>query len=146
MSYRRRQRWVRLNSDRAGAVLFAVIVGLAIASAIWFALVRTSVTERRVVRQQQWRVQADELAASALDRAVAQLAIDRKYEGEKWLIPADVLDGRHAAVVAIEVIRDEERPQASTIRVRATYPDEGTQRATETLETTVDLSAERNGS
>jgi hypothetical protein len=142
----RHQRRARPNSNRTGAVLFAVIVGLAIASAIWFALVKTAVIERRVVREQQWRLQADELAVSALERAAAQLAIDRKYEGEKWLVPADALDGRHAAAVAIEIIADEERPHRRTIRVRASYPDQGAQRATETLETFVDLSAERNGS
>src|SRR5688572_340070 len=139
MNYGWSKRRSRRRTNRTGAILFGVIVALAVASALWFALVKTAVTERQVVRRQQWSVQASELAASGLERAVARLASDREYTGENWLIPATALDGRHAAAVSIEITADEAQPEQRAVGVHVTYPDEGAHRASQRLKTVVDL-------
>lgn len=129
---------------RGGVVLIGVIVGLAIASAIWFSLIKTSMTERQVVRRQQWDIQARELALAALDRTAARLAADDTYTGETWRLPAEALDGRQAAAVVIEVSQVAQRPQRREIRVQASFPATGEQRASHTLKTTIDLASERD--
>jgi type II secretory pathway component PulK len=131
---------------RRGVVLIAVIVGLAIAAAIWFAVIKTAVTERTVVRNQQWALQARELAMCGIERAAAQLAADSDYAGETWHVPAASLDDRHAAEVVIEVVSDEAQPRRRSVRIEAHYPESEIHRASETLKTSIDLSSQRNGS
>jgi hypothetical protein len=126
--------------------LIGVIVGLAIASAIWFSLIRTALIERRVVRHQQATAQARELAWSAMERAAARLAADDGYEGETWSIPAAALGAAQAAEVKIEVSPHDTLPERRQIRIQARYGDSIEHRSSETLEASIDLSSERNDS
>src|SRR5687768_2951716 len=102
---------MRINGNRRGAVLVAVLVVMMVASLLFGAMLRTNRDEHRLLRIYQQRLQAQELAQAGLERAAARLAGDDAYAGEIWQIPAAELTGADPAAVAIEVQNVEERSQ-----------------------------------
>jgi hypothetical protein len=123
-------------------VLFAlVLLGGGLLRIIWL--------RHSDLRGAERRLQAEWLAGSALDRAAARLADEPSYAGETWTIPADQLDGHHAASVLIEVRPVPGQPDRRTIRARADYPAVESRRARQSRETTIVIpeptSPERKG-
>jgi type II secretory pathway component PulK len=115
--------------NRPGAVLLVVLICLAVSSLIFGLVLRTGLTERRLVRAQERQIQAALLAESGLERAAARLAADRDYQGETWTISADQLGGFDAQVrISIETRTDRTR----TVTAQADYPAEVADRARET--------------
>jgi hypothetical protein len=82
---------------------------------------RMSHGHRQVLLRQR-SVQADWLAESGLERAVAQWQRDAAYRGERWRVESDQLGGRGAAEVLIEIETPETQPSA-IIRATVRYPD-----------------------
>jgi type II secretory pathway component PulK len=70
--------------ERRGAALIVVLVMLTVIFAIAGIMLRHIALQQRSARDQQRKLQAQWLAESALDRAIAKLADDPKYAGEKW--------------------------------------------------------------
>ena len=101
------------------------MVALALITALSVAWLRIAAGERRLLREQQQRLEAGCLADSGLTRAAARLAADPNYRGETWHVAAESLGGRSAASVAIEIAPDDARPNARRVRVVANYPDSG---------------------
>ncbi len=124
---------------RQGAAVIVAIVCLAVASVVFLALLRTIIAQRETVQTEAWRVQAAWLAESGLERAVARLAKDRRYSGETWTIPAELLDTRNGAVVTIEIQPVPEDSNARLVRVQADFPNHPEHRARQTKEATVPL-------
>jgi Tfp pilus assembly protein PilX len=114
---------------RGGLALMVVLVALAIVSAIALSLLRISVLHHRQAERETSIAQTRWLAESALDRAAAQLRQDAQFTGTKWSIPAQQLDGRHAAEVAIEVRLLEDAPQTREVIVVADFPANSPQRS-----------------
>src|SRR5688500_11477960 len=83
-----KERMMRINGNRRGAVLVAVLVVMMVASLLLGAMLRTNRDEHRLLRIYQQRLQAQELAQAGLERAAARLAGDDAYAGEIWQIPA----------------------------------------------------------
>ena len=145
--YRKRSGDCRGDSERAvatlgrrrGVVLILAMVCLGATVLMLTALLRTAVSERRALVVRARALQADWLAESGLERAVARLSLDPDYAGEDWVLEADRLGGRDAATVkiAIETVRD--RPNRRQVRVDASYPTGKTLRATRTRETIIDI-------
>ena len=100
------------RANRRGAVLISVMVALALITALSVAWLRIAAGERRLLREQQQRLEAGCLADSALARAAARLAADPNYRGETWHVVAESLGGRSAASVAIEIAPDDARLDA----------------------------------
>jgi type II secretory pathway component PulK len=123
---------------RRGAVLVAVIVALAVGSAVLFYVMKAAVDEQRQLRSHRQEVQADWLAKAGIDRAIAQLRQSAEYAGETWQVPPEQLDGISPAEVAIKV-----EPAAETdtrqITVQADYPADTPLRSRKTQQTIVQL-------
>ena len=93
--------------DRDGSVVVVVLVCLMALAMIGAASLRVALDERRVIRADEGRLQAEWLMRSGLERAVFRLAEEDTYEGETWEIPADAASGRAPAVVRIVVAKDD---------------------------------------
>jgi type II secretory pathway component PulK len=87
--------------QRRGAVLVAVMVVMMVAALLFGAMLRTGREEQQWLRRHQQRLQAEELAQAALERAAARLAGDAPYQSEVWQISAAELGGRETAAVTM---------------------------------------------
>ena len=120
-------------------VLVSVIVCLTVVMVVAAAWMKTIVLEHKHVRAAADGVQAEYLAASGLERAVAQLAGDPSYSGETWRVDHESLRSRNGATVTIRVVVDSEDPRTRRVRVAAEYPDQGPTRVRRTSEITIQL-------
>ncbi len=93
--------------DRDGSVVVVVLVCLMALAMIGAASLRLGLDERRVIRDDEGRLQAEWLMRSGLERAVFRLAEEDSYAGETWEIPADASVGGASAVVRIVVAEDD---------------------------------------
>ena len=114
---------------RRGTLLVAVLVSLSLLMMLFAVWLRTVGLERRQVRDQQSRIQAEYLAEAAIGRAVSQLAVSPDYQGELWRIPAESLGGRGSATVEIVISPVVDQPRSRSIRAVADFPSEGIGRA-----------------
>jgi len=118
--------------DRRGLTTVAVLICLVVLGLMIGVLVKLGVAYRDQVRTAERRLQAEWLAEAGVDRALARLAQNADYEGERWEIPADALGSPDAkttekekppeAVVAIEVKRPKDQGGGPIVRVTADYP------------------------
>ena len=90
-------------SSRRGSILVAALVCLAIVTLIMLSVFKTSLSQRHQIRLEEQQVQAELIAESGLERAVARLQKDDGYTGEDWTIDAEQLDARNAALAKIKV-------------------------------------------
>ncbi|NUQ66623.1 MAG: hypothetical protein HUU20_29525 [Pirellulales bacterium] len=109
-----------------------VLVALLVAFAVLVSIVRLAAAERQAWRTQTWQTQAAWLAESGLERAAARLHDDPKYQGETWIVPAEVFGGRWSGKVTIQVATLADQPAQRQIRVQADYPDDPQDRARRT--------------
>jgi len=110
-------------NDRRGVVLIIAIVAVVVASVILTSTLKLGLARRRALRTEQWRVQADWLAESGLERAAWRLAEDAGYSGETWKVPAAALGGSDGAVVTIQVEPQAKQPARRLVRIQADYPN-----------------------
>jgi Tfp pilus assembly protein PilV len=122
-----------------GFVLIAVMVALAVALAIVVSWLQIIIVERQSLRDQQYRLQTEWLAESALARAAARLRIDPNYSGETWQVSLTEPGGEVAGEALIRVESAAENPQRRVVRVEANFPiaDERRQRLSKDI--SVDL-------
>jgi type II secretory pathway component PulK len=123
---------------RLGLTLVPALVCLVVASLLCAALIKKAHTQRLQVRSSEHQAQAEWLAESGLERAVARLTVDRAYAGETWSIPSDAFGNQGAGVVRI-VITSVNEPTARKIRVEADYPSGDDSRARQSRTLIVDL-------
>ena len=113
-----------VGAARRSAVLIVVLVCLAIAAAMGVVLVKLAATGRQSMQAQGWRMQAQWLAESGLERAAARLAADPKYSNETWTIAAEELGGDAGGVVRIRAEAVADQPNRRLVSVEADYPDD----------------------
>ncbi len=125
--------------NRRGIGLAIALVAMVIFTMVAASLLRRVAAGRAAIRAEERTLQADWLAASGLERAAARLGADPSYGGETWELPADRLDGRHAASVRIEVGPVLGEPGLRLVTATADWPaDAGPdRRARRTRTTTV---------
>ena len=127
MNVRRSIRRQHRRSDgRRGAVLVAAMVCVLILALMSAALLRTVSLAREQSRSEARRMQAECLADAAVERAVARLRADPKFEDEKWDIAADELQATAPATVAIHI---ESTDGGWKVRIQADFPSDATLRA-----------------
>lgn len=108
--------------NRRGAMTLIVLLALAVVVLVSAALVRAVAIDRSAAREAARRSQAEWLAYSGCQRAIALLARDPAYSGETWDIGADDLRQADGARVEIVVEPIAEQPMARRVRARAIYP------------------------
>ena len=133
------QSGIGYSARRRGIILFAVLVALMIVSALLVSTLTTTVAGSRALERDGWRMQAQWLAESALERAAARLNRDADYRGETWRPAAGELGGSDAAAVQISVEPVAGESARRLVRVVADYPDDPQDRARHTAERTVKI-------
>lgn len=119
----------KARRPRRGSIVALVMIGLLVTSLLGLGLVQMLLVHHRQMETMGRRQQCFWLAEAGVQKAQRQLAEDPDYQGEKWTIPADVLDAARPALVTIAVDKDPDSSAAGTIRVEARFPDEGIRRA-----------------
>ncbi len=130
---------IHRNIDRRAVVLMSVLVCLAVAMMLFMAWLKTAAMERRQLRAQQDRLQAEILADAGLDRAAAQLHSAGDYSGETWQIGAEAFAGRGAATVTIHVEPPGDNAAARNVQAVAEYPLGGDARVRRSKQITIVL-------
>jgi hypothetical protein len=97
---------------------------VAVVTMAMVSLLQLAIGQRKLARTEALRLQCCWLAESALDRAAWRLALDPRYPGETWNLPAAALDGSDPAVVVIHVEPVPGQSMHRLVRVRADYPDD----------------------
>jgi hypothetical protein len=142
-----------------GMTVVAVLVCLIIVTLISGAVLKVGLAQRELARALERRLQAEWLAESGAQRALARLARDRDYAGETWLLgagdlsqserdPASALAGeadRAAAVVTIAVERVPADSLRRRVRVQADYPRDPPRRSRHTKQFMIDLQPSVSG-
>lgn len=123
---------------RRAFVLLVALAALAVATVLFGIWLRASLAAARTQRQQEQRLQAEWLAQSALQRAAAQLRLDRTYQGETWQVSRTELAGVGAGRVTI-AIEPAAQPARRKINVRAQYPSDRPSSAAYSKSLTIDL-------
>jgi type II secretory pathway component PulK len=124
------------TSDRRGLVLIVVMVCLVVFATLCGVLLKLALVEQRQVRMQEWRLQAEWLAESGIERAAARLADSADYAGETWTVATqEFAEG----AVTIEVERVEARPNLRLVRVRADYLRQGVRSARHSKDVQVEI-------
>jgi Tfp pilus assembly protein PilX len=145
--------------SRRALTTVAVLVCLIVITLIGAALLKVGLAQRSQVRSQEHRLQAEWLAESGLDRAVAQLATDKNYPGEAWPIraqdlgfPASPVLGQTSGssaqplgMITITVDRVGENVHRRRIRVQADYPLDPPARSRHTKQMLLDLEPDKAG-
>lgn len=119
----RRQPRKRPTRPPRGVVLAAALACLFLAILLSASLAVSTLDRHRRLQNQARDHQAAWLAASAAERAAAQLRQDPRYSGETWTVSAKELGGRHGGKAVITVGVDENDPQQQRVTIEAYYPD-----------------------
>jgi hypothetical protein len=122
--------------SRRGSIFPIFLISLILVAATAAALVRTTLTQRSLVRTEELRLQADWLVHSASARAAAKLAGDATYSGETWSLSAEELGQKHGATVEIAVSTIDDNPtrrdlspqKNRQVDITVNYPPEGNPR------------------
>jgi len=113
---------VSRRSAPRGAVLLIAMVCVAIASLVSISLLRLALAQEDAIRTDTRQLQASWLAESAVDRAAARLRADDAYQGETWILPAQLLFDAGDAAIDIKILAVAGRPQLRRIEVQVDYP------------------------
>jgi len=116
-----------------------VMVCLAVFATLGGVLLKLALSEQRQVRMQEWRLQAEWLAESGIERAAARLADSADYTGETWEVSPEKLGDGFAGVVTIEVERVGAQPNLRQVRVRSDYLRDGVRSARHSKEIQVEI-------
>src|SRR5262245_61951545 len=90
------------------------------------AVMQSLLADLRESRQTATELQAQWLAEAAVDRALAQLATDGKYEGETWrasIAGAPDEENIDVGVAEIRIERPGSEAKTARLTVNARYPD-----------------------
>jgi hypothetical protein len=116
---------------RPAFALMLVLIIVFVVMSLSLLVGQAAVTRMQQQRLGHWKMQADMLALSGLERAAAKRIADSGYQGETWRIGEADLDGSGPAEVQIEI------DQHQIIRVTARFPSHrtvcGVSRASGTL-------------
>ena len=123
----KRSSFKALRRHRRAVILIVLICVMTVAVTLFGLWARQAVIEHRSIEMQAYRLQAVRLAEAGMQRMLATRKSNAAARTESWSVPADQLDGRHAALVRLE-----SRPAAdgkSTKYVAtAEYPAESVRR------------------
>lgn len=111
------------TGTRRGAVLVIVMVCLLLITLLMASLLKSALMQRRQMIKEQFRVQADWLLDSALERAAQQRLENPEYQGEVWQIAPQELGSRYAAAAEITLKTEAAENSQLMIQARVRYPE-----------------------
>ena len=106
---------------RSGAVLICVLACLCVVIAMVMSTLQSSLRGRKEVRQQRQLLQTELLCQAGVQRAVRQMAMSAKYQGETWT-PKLEIPSFEFVVVEIRTEDSVESPKSIRVEVVATAP------------------------
>jgi len=142
-----------------GMTVVAVMICLIVVTLASGAVLKVGLAYRARVQLQERRLQAEWLAESGVERALARLAVDRAYTGETWPISAADLglpdqppatgttekSQGAAAVVTIAVDPLEGVATRRRVRVQADYPRDAPGRSRHSKQVIINLETRKPG-
>jgi type II secretory pathway component PulK len=149
----------RAATPSRGMTVVAVLVCLIILTLVSGAIMKVSVAHRDLARRQEYRLQAEWLAESGAQRAIARLGRDRDYAGETWAVSHDDLGlspaapaekkslepNETAARITIAVTRVPDNANRRRVHIQADYPLAEPSRSRHSREITIDLEPSQRG-
>jgi hypothetical protein len=149
----------RIGKGRHGLTVVAVIVCFIVMTTVGLAILKLGILQHHQINAQERRLQAEWLAVSGMQRALARLQCDRAYTGEVWLVePSDLLlkepaspsrsDAKTGAPAARITIHVEQVPGAALrrmVRVQADCPTDPPRRARHSQHKLIDLELVKPG-
>lgn len=127
------------NGRRRAMISVAALIALFVVGLVCVGLVKVAFSRRVEVGLRERRSQAEWLAESGLDRAMARLAASTDYPGETWNLSAEEFGGRGTATVDIRVEKVADRPDRRSVHIQADYPAGSNLRARRSRDMTVAL-------
>jgi Tfp pilus assembly protein PilX len=124
---------------RAGTVLVIFMVSLAMLSMTAAALVRVTLLQRSMVRNNELRVQSEWLFQSAVVRAASALKSNAEYSGEEWNIAAESLGQSSNAVAKISIEAVDGKTNERRASIIVIYHPDDAERATVSRSVTISL-------
>lgn len=124
---------------RRGTVLVIFMVSLAMLSLTAAAMMRVTLLQRSMVRNNELRIQSEWLFQSAVARASTELKADAEYDGEEWKITAESLGQTSDALAQISVEPVDGKTNERRVAITINYPPSDAQRATVSRSVTVSL-------
>jgi Tfp pilus assembly protein PilX len=149
----------RARKPSRGLTVVAVLVCLIILTLISGAILKASAARRQLAANQEHRLQAEWLAESGAQRAVARLAQNRDYAGETWSLAFEDLGQSErakaangsagadntAARITIGVERVPAGANRRRVRIQADYPVDEPRRSRHSKEIMIDLEPSKAG-
>ncbi len=117
------QKFDGLTNSRRGTALIVVMICLMLVTAVMSSMLKSTLLQRKQMLQEQFRLQAEWLLESALERAVLQRSIDSKYQGETWHISPVDLGTRYQGIAEITLKTKENNPRLLSIQAHVKYPE-----------------------
>lgn len=131
----------RHSTRRSGAILAMALVCLVVVSIFSVSTIRRVVEQRRLTTHQRYRLQGLWLAESAKQRAVAQLNLDRDYEGETWCVEADTFANDKSGIAVIQVVEIAKDSSQRRIVIESQYPKSEVYRVVHRIALQIELAA-----
>lgn len=113
-----------LENSRRGTALIVVMVCLMLVSAIMSSMLKSTLLQRKQMMKEQFRLQAEWILESALERAVLRRANDPKYQGEIWHISPLDLGTRYQGSAEITLKTEGKNARLLSIQAHVRYPDD----------------------
>jgi hypothetical protein len=108
--------------------MISVLVILMILGGFSLTLARTLASKRRILRNEEQRIQAEWLAEAGIERAAARWKATGEATAETWMIPPEELGGRGGGKVTIAFDPPMPESKSRHVRITAEYPvDEASQ-------------------
>ena len=128
-----------VRRNRKGTVLVIFMISLAMLSMTAAAMLRVTLLQRSMVRNNELRIQSEWLFQSAVVRASSQLKSNAKYSGEEWNISTESLGQTSSAVAKISIETVEGKTNERQVSITVIYPPDDTERATVSRSVTISL-------
>ena len=127
------------DGRRAGTVIVIFMVSLAMLSMTAAALVRVTLLQRSMVRNNELRIQSEWLFQSAVVRASSELKSNVEYNGEEWNIAAESLGQTFDAVAKISIEAVDGKTNERRALITVIYPPDAAERATVSRSVTISM-------
>jgi type II secretory pathway pseudopilin PulG len=139
---------VKKKRERRGMTVIAVLICLIVVILLGGAMLKVGLAQRAVARDHQDRLQAEWLAESGANRALARLSGDPGYKGETWSLsraelgldtPAPAGGSPSAAAVVIAVDRPASSAASRRVSVHAEYRPSANRQVRHTKQILIEL-------